>query len=101
MKHSATFWILEFQDLTAVVTKSTQRVPSSGIYPRVPEFCLPPAFKLVPCWDVSSTLKLEAICSSETSVDFQWMQAGVVKHQTFRNILDIRISGSHSGGYKE
>jgi hypothetical protein len=33
--------------------------------------CLPPAFTLVSCSAYSSTLKKEAICSSETSVDFQ------------------------------
>jgi hypothetical protein len=33
--------------------------------------CLPPAFTLVSCSAYSSTLKMEAICSSETSVDIQ------------------------------
>jgi hypothetical protein len=33
--------------------------------------CLPPAFMLVPCSAYFSTLKMEAICSSETSVEFQ------------------------------
>jgi hypothetical protein len=33
--------------------------------------CLPPAFTLVSCSAYSSTLKMEVICSSETSVDFQ------------------------------
>jgi hypothetical protein len=33
---------------------------------------LPPAFTLVSCWAYSSTLNMEAICSSETSVDVQW-----------------------------
>jgi hypothetical protein len=33
--------------------------------------CLPPAFTLVSCSAYSSTLKMEAICSCETSVDFQ------------------------------
>jgi hypothetical protein len=32
---------------------------------------LPPAFTLVSCSVHSSTLKMEAICSSETSIDFQ------------------------------
>jgi hypothetical protein len=32
--------------------------------------CLPPAFTLVSCPAYSSTLKMEAICSSEISVDF-------------------------------
>lgn len=35
------------------------------------ELCLPPAFRLVSCWAYPSTLKTEAICSSETSVLFQ------------------------------
>jgi hypothetical protein len=33
---------------------------------------LSPAFTLVSCSAYSSTLKMETICSSETSVDFQW-----------------------------
>jgi hypothetical protein len=33
--------------------------------------CLPPAFTLVSCSSYSSTLKMEAICPSETSADFQ------------------------------
>jgi hypothetical protein len=35
------------------------------------ELCLPPDFTLVPCSAYSSTLRIEAICSPETSVDFQ------------------------------
>jgi hypothetical protein len=34
--------------------------------------CLPSAFSLVSCSAYFPTLKMEAICSSETSVDFQW-----------------------------
>jgi hypothetical protein len=36
-----------------------------------PLLCLPPAFTLVSCSASSSTLKIEATYSSETSVDFQ------------------------------
>jgi hypothetical protein len=39
--------------------------PSSGLKNK------PPHFKFVSCSAYSSTLKMEAICSSETSVDFQ------------------------------
>jgi hypothetical protein len=35
-------------------------------------FSLPLAFMLICCSSYSSTLKMEAICSSEMSVDFQW-----------------------------
>jgi hypothetical protein len=35
------------------------------------KLCLPPAFMLVSCSVYSPTLKMEATCSSETSVDFQ------------------------------
>jgi hypothetical protein len=35
------------------------------------EFCLPPGFTLVSCSAYSSTLKMMATSSSETSVDFQ------------------------------
>jgi hypothetical protein len=34
-------------------------------------FCLPPAFTVVSCSAYSSTLKMETICSSELSVEFQ------------------------------
>jgi hypothetical protein len=34
--------------------------------------CLPLAFTLVSCSAFSLTLKMEAICSSELSIDFQW-----------------------------
>jgi hypothetical protein len=36
------------------------------------DLCLPPAFTLVSYSAYFSTLKMEAICSSETSVYFQW-----------------------------
>jgi hypothetical protein len=35
--------------------------------------CKPPALTLVSCSDYSSTFKMEAICSSETSVDLHWI----------------------------
>lgn len=35
--------------------------------------CLPPAFKLASYSVSSSTLKMDAIWSSETSIDFQWV----------------------------
>jgi hypothetical protein len=39
--------------------------------PALNQSWLPPPFTLVSCSDYSSTLKMEAKCSSETSVDFQ------------------------------
>jgi hypothetical protein len=48
--------------------------------------CLPPAFTLVSC-SAYSALKLEAICSSEMSVDFQ--------RATRRYIPEDRTSHSH------
>jgi hypothetical protein len=39
--------------------------------PSVVEICLPTLFTLVSCVTYSSTLKAEAICSSETSINFQ------------------------------
>jgi hypothetical protein len=33
---------------------------------------MPPAFTLVSCLAYYSTLKMDVICSSEKSVDFQW-----------------------------
>jgi hypothetical protein len=35
------------------------------------KFCFPPAIRLFLCSGYFSTLKMEAICSSETSVDYQ------------------------------
>jgi hypothetical protein len=40
--------------------------------------CLPPALKLVSCTAHSSILKMEAICSSVTSVDFQRTTRGYI-----------------------
>jgi hypothetical protein len=34
--------------------------------------CLPPASMLVSCLAYSLTLKMEVICSSDTSIDIQW-----------------------------
>jgi hypothetical protein len=56
-------YCIGFQVLTAVVMKSWK---STDI-----RFCLPPAFTLVSCSTYSSNLKLEATCSSGTSLDFQ------------------------------
>jgi hypothetical protein len=52
------FRSMGFEVLTAVVESQ-------------PTF-LSPAFTLVSCLTYSSTLKMEATCSSETSVDYQW-----------------------------
>jgi hypothetical protein len=73
--------LVGFEVLTAVVMKSNifwDITPCSplqvnrhfgGTY-RLHLFCLPSAFTLVSCSAYSSTLKIEAICSSETSVHF-------------------------------
>jgi hypothetical protein len=48
--------------------------------------CLPPAFTLVSCFSYSSTLKVEAIYSSETSADFQRStQRYIPEDSTFHN----------------
>jgi hypothetical protein len=39
-------------------------------------------FMLVCCLDYSSTLKTEATCSSETSVDFQWTKRRYIPDDT-------------------
>jgi hypothetical protein len=56
--------------------------------------CLPPAFMLVSCMAYSSTLKIEVICSSETSVDFQrttrrYIPEGSTLHYTFCSIYSM------------
>jgi hypothetical protein len=79
---------VRFEVPTPVVTKSTifrKITPCSplkvnrrfgGTYRRwqaeqSARLCLPPVFTLVSCLAYSSTLKMEAKCSSETSVEFQ------------------------------
>jgi hypothetical protein len=60
---------VEFEVLTAVVMMSTifwDITPCSSS-----NVCMPPAFTLVSCSAYSSALKMEAIYSSETSVDIQ------------------------------
>jgi hypothetical protein len=42
--------------------------------------CLPPAFPLVSCSAYFSTLKMEAICSSKTSVNSQWTTQCYIPH---------------------
>jgi hypothetical protein len=44
--------------------------PSSGLK-NILRFCLPPAFTLVSCSAYSSTMKTEAICPFESSVDIR------------------------------
>jgi hypothetical protein len=47
---------------------------------------LPSNFMLV-SWLAYSTLKKEAICSSETSVEFQWITQRYIPEDTLQNIL--------------
>jgi hypothetical protein len=78
---------MEFEVLTSVVMKCTI------IWDITP--CSPlkaPAFTLVSCLAYSSTLKMEAICFSETSVDFQRnTQRYIPEDSTFREIIDSKI----------
>jgi hypothetical protein len=63
-----------FEVLTAVVMKSSiflDIMPCSPLKVGRRFGGSPPAFTLLSCSVYSSTLKMEAICSSETSVDFQ------------------------------
>jgi hypothetical protein len=66
-------WLVGTEFLTAMVMKSSV---FSDITPCSPlsvnqDLCLPPAFTLVSGLACSSTLKMKATCSSETSVGFQ------------------------------
>jgi hypothetical protein len=60
-----------FEVLTAVVMKSTIFWDITPCSPLKVKLCLPLAFTLVSCSAYSSTLKMLAICSSETVIDFQ------------------------------
>jgi hypothetical protein len=55
----------------AVYTVESQPTFRRNISPLSSGLCLPPAFTLVSWSAYSSTLNLEAICSSETSVNFR------------------------------
>jgi hypothetical protein len=71
--------LLEYIAVWSVESQPTFRrnisPPSSGSKnkqrKKPAELCLPPAFTLVSCSAYFLTLKMEATCSSETSVDFQ------------------------------
>jgi hypothetical protein len=60
-------------DSRSASSKNSLPFMESGIvlHGRVPSSDKPPAFTLVSCSAYFSTLKMEAICSSETSVDTQ------------------------------
>jgi hypothetical protein len=66
-------FLLEYNDMYCVESQPTLRrnmsTPSSGSNINNLKFCTPPAFTLVSCLAYSSSLKMEATCSSETSVD--------------------------------
>jgi hypothetical protein len=53
---------------------------------------LPPAFTLVSCSAYFSTLKTEAICSSETSVDFQWTTRRYIPEDSTLHSPAVRTS---------
>jgi hypothetical protein len=54
------------------------------------KLCLPPAFTLVSCSAHSSTLKVEEICSSATSVAFQrTTRPYIPKDRTLQHILRV------------
>jgi hypothetical protein len=57
---------------------------------------LPPAFTLVSC-SAYSTLKMEAICSSETSVDLQ-RTTGVISLQCLYCLLLLSVEVKKGGG---
>jgi hypothetical protein len=51
------------------------------------KLCLPPAFTLVSCSVYSLTLKMEAICSSEMLVNFQWTTWHYIPEDSAHQIL--------------
>jgi hypothetical protein len=53
------------------ILAGTLDIIKSALFWDITLFCFPPFFTLVPCSTHYLTLKMEAICSSETSVDFQ------------------------------
>jgi hypothetical protein len=74
---------------TAIVFENIPMKHTRGFnfHSRVLSFGLPPAFMLVSCVAYSSALKMEATCSSETSVNF---------HRTARSYIpEDRILNNH------
>jgi hypothetical protein len=80
--------------LTFNLTCTNMNIPSTNVSEehnasifRVEEFALlAPASTLVSCLAYSSTLKIEATCSSETSVHFQWTTWHYIsEHRTLHN----------------
>jgi hypothetical protein len=69
------YYLLEYNAVQPVESQLMFRrntsSPSSGRISQARNLRLPPAFRLLSCSAYSSTLKMEAICSSETSVDIQ------------------------------
>jgi hypothetical protein len=74
--NSSSFQQEQHQNGQTIVAKPNSpewpMLPSTNHNPAEPSqlICLPPAFTLVSC-SAYSTLKIDAICSSETSVNFQ------------------------------
>jgi hypothetical protein len=72
--------IIGIEVLTAMIMKSS-------IFRDI-SLCLPPDFTLVSCLAYFSTLKLEATCSSETSVDFQRTKGRYIPEDTILRVAD-------------
>jgi hypothetical protein len=69
-----------FEVLTAVIMKSTI----------LKETSLPSAFTLIYCSAYFSTMKMEAICSSETSIDTQWTTRRYIPEDgTLQNVIKL------------
>jgi hypothetical protein len=58
-------------------------------------FCLLPALTLVPCSAYSSTMKMEAICSFETSVDFQRTTRRYIPEDTILLLITTAVRTSN------
>jgi hypothetical protein len=84
------FWLLKYNAVQSVESQSIFRrvvsPPSSVLKSKWNKKSA--CFKLVSCFDYSPTLKMEASCSYETSVDFQWIAWRYMpEDRTLRNNL--------------
>jgi hypothetical protein len=90
-RHSSSIsWIVESEALTAVAMKSTifwDVTPCSSLKVNWRFRGLPPNFTLVSSLAYSSALKMKVICSSETSVDFQWTTQHYISEDSTLYIL--------------
>jgi hypothetical protein len=95
LSKSSVFW-----GVTLCKSIESQQTFRRNMLPSYPELCLPLLYTFVYCSAYSSTLKMEATCSSRTSVDFQWttwryIPEDIIFHNRRYDTLKSYISSVH------